>query len=167
MRCCDKPYCREHCTSDLVLQAEDPKVVQELMACTKALRPLHLDRRFHHNKRMRGAARRVLSQQWYVRADDWVAGTAAPTQATPAFFDLPVRGVPFPVLLLIILIMHMLPLRSACISASLRLPLRFEILLAGVLVWHHPERVVLFEGPFKFASTTPSAVLEHSSWLVQ
>ncbi len=84
----------EHIGSDLVLQAEDPKVVQELMACTKALRPLHLDRRFHHNKRMRGAARRVLSQQWYVGADDWVAGTAAPTQATPAFFDLPVRGVP-------------------------------------------------------------------------
>ncbi|CAL8463693.1 g3227 [Coccomyxa elongata] len=75
------------------LKAEDPKVVQELMACTKALRPLHLDRRFHHNKRMRGAGRRVLSQQWYVGADDWVAGTAAPTQATPAFFDLPGKAV--------------------------------------------------------------------------
>lgn len=64
------------------------------MACTAALRPRHLDRMFLHRRRTRGAGRRVLSQQWYVRADDWIAGTAADVQAAPAFFDLPVRGVP-------------------------------------------------------------------------
>jgi hypothetical protein len=77
-----------------LLQAQSPSVVKELMACTAALRPRHLDRMFLHRRRTRGAGRRVLSQQWYVCADDWIAGTAADVQAAPAFFDLPVRGVP-------------------------------------------------------------------------
>ncbi|KAK9917508.1 hypothetical protein WJX75_005138 [Coccomyxa subellipsoidea] len=73
------------------LKAQSPSVVKELMACTAALRPRHLDRMFLHRRRTRGAGRRVLSQQWYVCADDWIAGTAADVQAAPAFFDLPVK----------------------------------------------------------------------------
>ena len=38
---------------------------------------------------MRGKG--IMSQQWFVGADSWIAGTAADVQAAPAFFDIEVR----------------------------------------------------------------------------
>ena len=65
-------------------------MVRELLACSAALRPRHLDAAFLHRRRTRGQQGRT-SQQWYVGLDDWVAGTAADATAAPAFFDLQVR----------------------------------------------------------------------------
>ena len=70
------------------MQAEDPQALWELLACSLALRPKHVDRRFLHRRRMRGKS--IISQQWFVNADGWVAGTAADVQAAPAFFDIEV-----------------------------------------------------------------------------
>lgn len=79
----------------LRLQAQDNAVIRELAACTLALRPRHLDHMFLHRRRTRGQGRKT-SQQWYVRLDDWLAGTAANTQAAPAFFDIQVNGPSLP-----------------------------------------------------------------------
>ena len=70
-------------------QARDDGAVRELLACSAALRPRHLDAAFLHRRRTRGQQGRT-SQQWYVGLDDWVAGTAADATAAPAFFDLQV-----------------------------------------------------------------------------
>lgn len=72
------------------MQAEDPQALRELLACSLALRPKHVDRRFLHRRRMRGKS--IMSQQWFVNSDGWVAGTAADAQAAPAFFDIAVRS---------------------------------------------------------------------------
>ena len=65
--------------------------MRELLACSAALRPKHLDAIFLHRRRTRSGAGRA-SQQWYVGLDDWVAGTAADAAAAPAFFEMQVRG---------------------------------------------------------------------------
>lgn len=71
------------------MQAEDPYALRELLACSLALRPKHVDRKFLHRRRMRGKS--IMSQQWFVSTDSWIAGTAADVQAAPAFFDIEVR----------------------------------------------------------------------------
>lgn len=48
-----------------------------------------MDRKFLHRRRMR--AKGIMSQQWFVSTDSWIAGTAADVQAAPAFFDIEVR----------------------------------------------------------------------------
>ncbi|CAK0785565.1 hypothetical protein CVIRNUC_008775 [Coccomyxa viridis] len=68
------------------MKAEDPQVLRELLACSLALRPKHVDRKFLHRRRMRG--RSTMSQQWFVNTDNWIAGTAADMQAAPVFFDI-------------------------------------------------------------------------------
>jgi hypothetical protein len=73
------------------VQAKDSAVVRELLACSAALRPRHLDITFLHRRRSRAGAGRA-SQQWYVGLDDWVAGTAADTAAAPAFFEMQARA---------------------------------------------------------------------------
>ena len=73
------------------MQAEDPQALRELLACSLALRPKHVDRKFLHRRRMRGKS--AMSQQWFVSIDNWIAGTAADVQAAPAFFDIEVGPV--------------------------------------------------------------------------
>ena len=77
------------------MQAQDTAAVRELLACTAALRPKHLDAVFLHRRRTRAGTGRA-SQQWYVGLNDWVAGTAADAAAAPAFFEMQ-AGCPFPV----------------------------------------------------------------------
>ena len=72
-------------------QARHDGALRELLACSAALRPRHLDAAFLHRRRTRGQQGRTSSQPWYVSLDDWVAGTAADATAAPAFFDLQVR----------------------------------------------------------------------------
>ena len=62
--------------------------MRELLACSLALRPKHVDRKFLHRRRMRGKS--IMSQQWFVNTDNWIAGTAADMQAAPVFFDIEV-----------------------------------------------------------------------------
>ena len=71
------------------MQAEDPEALGELLACSLALRPKQVDKKFLHRRRMR--AKGIMSRQWFVSADSWIAGTAADVQAAPAFFDIQVR----------------------------------------------------------------------------
>ena len=55
--------------------------------------PFRSDRIFVNGTLCRRRTRsqgRNSSQQWYVNEDKWVAGTAADSQAMPAFFDIQV-----------------------------------------------------------------------------